>query len=114
MKETDRFKLIRILGMLGSDHAGERAAAALAAHRQVRAMRTTWGELFDAPKSADSGSVIIRTVFEYGIDHARAAEARMRQLRSEIERLKQDNARLKNRLAARADQERRARMSATE
>ncbi|WP_276315624.1 hypothetical protein [Salinarimonas soli] len=34
-------KLIRILGMLGSDHPAERAAAALAAHRLVRSQGTT-------------------------------------------------------------------------
>jgi hypothetical protein len=114
MKEGDRLKLIRILGMLGSDHPGERAAAALAAHRQVRAMGTTWGDLFRAQRTPRSGDVIIRTVYEYGIDHARAAEARMRQLRGEIEGLRNENARLRNRLAVRADQERRARMQAGE
>ena len=62
MKEGDRLKLIRILGMLGSDHAGERAAAALAAHRQVKAMRTTWGDLFRSQPGVRPGDVIVRTV----------------------------------------------------
>jgi TolA-binding protein len=113
MKESDRLKLIRILGMLGSNHPGERAAAAIAAHRQIRVMGTSWGEVLSAPKVL-RGETIVRTVYEYGIDHVRAAEARMRQLRGEIERLKQENARLKNRLAVRADQERRARAAASD
>ncbi|MCB8819369.1 hypothetical protein [Microvirga rosea] len=109
MKDSDRRKLVRILGMLGSDHPGERAAAALAAHRQIRALRTTWADLLRAPKPREGG-VIVRTVYEYGIDHARAAEARMRQLRGEIASLKQENVRLRNRLAVRAAQERRFRV----
>jgi hypothetical protein len=115
MKEGDRLKLIRILGMLGSDHPGERASAALAADRLIKSARTSWGELLRVQKNARSdGGVIIRTVYEYGIDHARAAEARMRQLRSEIEGLKQENVKLKGRLAARAEQERRARTASME
>ncbi|MEZ0172557.1 hypothetical protein [Microvirga sp. TS319] len=114
MKEGDRLKLVRILGMLGSDHAGERAAAALAAHRHIRAMGTSWGEIFRPQPRIRPGDVIVRTVYEYGIDHARAAEARMRQLRGEIETLRRENTRLRNRLAVRADQERRARMNGIE
>ncbi|WP_445501958.1 hypothetical protein [Microvirga sp. G4-2] len=74
-------------------------------------MGTTWGDLFCAPPVPRSGDIIIRTVYEYGVDHARAAEARMRQLRGEIEGLRRENAQLENRLAVQVDQERRARMS---
>lgn len=98
MKDTDRRKLTRILGMLGSDHPGERAAAALAAHRQVRALGTTWWDLLGEPRGSRGGAVV-RTVYEWGIDHQRAAEARMRQLKAEIERLKSENSKLRSRLA---------------
>jgi hypothetical protein len=37
--------LARILGMLGSDHAGERAAAGLKADRIVRDLGLTWHEV---------------------------------------------------------------------
>jgi len=109
MKSSDRLKLIRILGMLGSDQPGERAAAALAAHRHVKALGASWADLVDAPRATGRREVVVRTLYEYGIDHVRAAEARMRQLRHEIATLRQENARLKNRLAVRADQERRVR-----
>jgi hypothetical protein len=76
--------------MLGSDHPGERASAALAAHRLVKSLNTTWWDLLN-PKSAEkSGDIIIRTVYEWGIDHAQAAESRIRQLREENERLRRE------------------------
>lgn len=40
-----REKLAAVLGMLGSDHAGERAAAALIAARIAREAGLTWSEL---------------------------------------------------------------------
>lgn len=39
---TGREKLVAILGMLGSGHAGERDAAALAATNLLHKMNTTW------------------------------------------------------------------------
>jgi hypothetical protein len=38
----DRERLARLLGMLGSDHAGERDNAGRAAHRMVRQHGITW------------------------------------------------------------------------
>ncbi len=100
MKDADRRKLTRILGMLGSDHPGERAAAALAAHRQVKALGTTWWDLLsETPKTP--GGAVVRTVYEWGVDHQRAAEARTRQLKAEIERLRDENAKLRHRLELR-------------
>jgi hypothetical protein len=83
-------RLIRILGMLGSEHPGERASAALAAHRLVRSMNTTWWDLLQPKAAGQPGNVIIRTVYEWGIDHAKAAESRLRQLKEENERLKRE------------------------
>ena len=53
-------RLAKILGMLGSDHAGERSAAGLAAHRLLREQRLTWRDVIVAP-SASSVSPRIRS-----------------------------------------------------
>ena len=42
MPAGDRAKLAKLLAMLGSDHAGERAAAGLLADRLVRSANVTW------------------------------------------------------------------------
>ena len=42
--------LVKLLGMLGSDHAGERAAAALKADQLVRANGLTWPDLIRVPQ----------------------------------------------------------------
>lgn len=39
---ADRVRLCKLLGMLGSDHAGERDAAGLAAHQFIRKRGLTW------------------------------------------------------------------------
>lgn len=109
MTHSDLVKLTRILGMLGSDHPGERAAAALAAHRHLRGLGTTWWDLLGRQQGRGEAGPVIRTVHEWGIDHQRAAESRVRQLRGENERLRREIARLKARLGARLEQERRAR-----
>lgn len=44
---TDR--LIKVLGPLGSDHAGERAAAGAKAHALLRSHGLTWREIIQAP-----------------------------------------------------------------
>ena len=43
----DLNRLIKLLGMLDSAHAGERAAAALKVCEWVRAHNITWAELLD-------------------------------------------------------------------
>lgn len=47
--EALRTKLAKLLGMLGSDHAGERDAAALAAHRLVQQAGVTWQQVMKPP-----------------------------------------------------------------
>lgn len=78
MNRASMIKLTRVLRMLGSEHAGERAAAALAAHRLVLSQGTTWWALLDKEKGCGR-AVEVRRVHEYGIDQHAAAEARMRQ-----------------------------------
>lgn len=48
----DRQRLAALLGMLGSDHAGERDNAARAAHKLARSSGLTWGEILAAPERA--------------------------------------------------------------
>jgi hypothetical protein len=40
--KADRERLVKLLGLLGSDHAGERDAAALAASRLLKTNGLTW------------------------------------------------------------------------
>lgn len=42
-----RKRLVRVLGMLGSDHAGERDAAALVATRMLKEAGLTWYDVLD-------------------------------------------------------------------
>jgi hypothetical protein len=44
LPQSDRTKLAKLLAMLGSDHAGERDAAGLAAHRLIKQRGLTWDE----------------------------------------------------------------------
>ncbi|KGM34010.1 hypothetical protein [Inquilinus limosus] len=95
MRKGDLTRLIRILGMLGSDHDGERAAAALAADRLVRGSGWTWWDLL-APARV---SRPIRSQWMDPLtDRLAAADSRMRQLRSENARLQEEIRRLKRRL----------------
>jgi hypothetical protein len=45
---TDRQRLAKLLGMLGSDHPGERDAAALAAHRFIQSRGLTWQDVLQS------------------------------------------------------------------
>jgi hypothetical protein len=49
LNQNSAQRLCKILGMLGSTHAGERAAAGLAAHRLLRDLNLTWNEVIAAP-----------------------------------------------------------------
>jgi hypothetical protein len=45
MAALDQDRLVRVLGMLGSEHMGERAAAAAKADELVRAAGITWSDI---------------------------------------------------------------------
>jgi len=49
MTDIDRRRLARILGMLGSEHAGERASAALQAEAFRKRHAMTWEEMLALP-----------------------------------------------------------------
>lgn len=101
MTKADRIKLARILGMLGSDHAGERAAAARATHRMVKAPGLTWWELMSPSLPRDPTSPVRVVVVEPFHGAVSAAESRMRQLRHENAALEREVKRLKRLLDAR-------------
>lgn len=53
---ADADRLAKLLGLLGSDHAGERDAAGLAAHRFVRERGLTWYDVINPPAPAETTS----------------------------------------------------------
>jgi hypothetical protein len=99
MRREDLVRLARILGLLGSDHMGERAAAGLAAHKLVQACGLTWWQLL-APRSAAPPDAAGDPLQE----PLNAAASRMRQLRGENERLARENRRLRQKLKEGAPQ----------
>ena len=54
MSDADRQRLAAILGMLGSEHAGERAAAALQAEAFRRHHNLTWDQLVGGKTIAEN------------------------------------------------------------
>lgn len=55
LSPADLRKLVGILGRLGSDFDGERAAAGLLATRMLRAAGIGWDDLLTAPKPQQAG-----------------------------------------------------------
>ena len=51
--QTQRDKLVRILGMLGSSFEGERASAALMASNLLKNLGLTWDEIVKKPDEKD-------------------------------------------------------------
>ncbi len=111
MTPDDRKKLIRILGLLGSDQPGERASAALKAHQMVESSDTDWSELL-AP--APVSRVVVRRVREPDSDYRAAAESRIRQLKSTTELQERQIRSLRTRVNNLTDRERKRREEAGE
>lgn len=51
LSPTDRQRLVKLLGLLGSDYAGERDAAGLAAHRLIRDRGLGWEDVIEPLQS---------------------------------------------------------------
>jgi hypothetical protein len=94
-------RLIRVLGLLGSDSAGERASAGLAAERLRSELGASWAELLTPP-----GAPAHRRS-PYDVDERAAAEARMRQLKASNERLERQMRLLRRRLSVQLMERRR-------
>lgn len=92
MQACDTAKLARVLGLLGSEFAGERAAAALAAHRLMKRLGLTWQDLLAPRRDA------ARRALPAPADALEAAESRLRQCRRTNDDLQRQLTRLKRRL----------------
>jgi hypothetical protein len=90
MQKRELARLIRILGLLGSDNPGERASAAKAAHDFISKHNLDWNAILTAPDK--------RRTREVGVDYLEAAESRIRQLQKHNEQLERQIRRLKERL----------------
>lgn len=101
-----RNKLIRILKLMGSDQPGERASAALAAHKLIASLDTDWETLL-APHPEPK--VVVQRVHEWDVNHREAAEARIRQLKETTERQARQIRGLRTRVNSLTDRERKRR-----
>ena len=105
-------RLVRILGLLGSDQPGERASAALAAHRLVTTHGASWADLLQ-PAPVITTKVVVRRVRDYDLDQ-QASPPRLRRrgsLKSSNERLEKEVLALRRRLAAIAERQRKLAMA---
>ena len=55
LSPSNRDFLLKVCGMLGSDHGGERAAAALKASNFLRRNELSWSEVIRAASAGDDG-----------------------------------------------------------
>ena len=55
LTSAERTRLVAILGRLGSEFQGERAAAGLLASRMLRERQLTWDALLTAPEASEGG-----------------------------------------------------------
>ena len=91
-------KLDHILGLLGSEHAGERASAALAAHALIGKHQLSWRDVIEGKALGPRAAAALRR--EVGIDYLEAAESRERQLRAHNAALEKQLSKLKEKLDA--------------
>ena len=78
-KATDR--LIKLTGMFGSDHDGERAAAAALADRMVRELGLRWADVINVPLvPAEPGheEVSWQAALDVCLEHIRELDPRSR------------------------------------
>ncbi|WP_043833045.1 hypothetical protein [Muricoccus aerilatus] len=94
MRANDAAKLARVLALLGSEHDGERASAALAAHRLMHRLGLTWQDVL-MPKATPEPHAPPPP------DMLRAAESRLRQCQRENDDLRRQLSTLRRRMEAR-------------
>ncbi|SDB73229.1 hypothetical protein [Belnapia rosea] len=92
MRSSDAAKLARILGLLGSDQAGERAAAGMAAHRLVTRLGLRWEDILGPPPESRPPPA------SPSHDALAAAQSRLRQSIRENADLRRQITRLQRRL----------------
>jgi hypothetical protein len=74
--------LVKLLGMLGSDHAGERAAAGRKAHEFIRQLGMTWSDVIVHPPAEWQHIALVCR------DHAHLLSDRERDFLANIARLR--------------------------
>ena len=70
----DRDKLVKLCGLLGSNHDGERAAAALKADAHIKGLGLTWCDVIIAPAATVDWPAMARAILRSC--HATGWEAR--------------------------------------
>ena len=98
IQKRDIERLERILGLLTSEHDGERAAAALAASALIARHDLSWRDVIEGRALGPRAAAALRR--EIGVDYLEAAESRIRQLRSHNDALEKQVSRLKTQLEA--------------
>jgi hypothetical protein len=68
LEATDRTRLAKLLGMLGSAYAGERDAAGLAAHRLVQERDLTWSDIL-CPSAIEQQPATWRDIVQACLPH---------------------------------------------
>jgi hypothetical protein len=101
MQQKDLVRLDRILGLLSSDHSGERASAAKAANDLIKKHNLTWWEVLEGRALGQRAAAAVRRS-DIGIDYLKAAESRIRQLQAHNQMLEKQVRRLKDKLEAQA------------
>ena len=99
MQQKDLVRLDRILSLMSSDHAGERASAAKAATDLIRKHDLSWWEVLEGRALGRRAAAEVRRS-DLGIDYLQAAESRIRQLKAHNQMLEKQVAQLKEKLEA--------------
>ena len=99
MQQKDVVRLDRILSLMSSEHAGERASAAKAATELILKHGLTWWEVLEGRALPARAAAAVRRS-DIGIDYLKAAESRIRQLQAHNLMLEKQLRRLKDKLEA--------------
>jgi len=101
VQASDLAKLVRVLGLLGSEHVGERAAAAMAAHRLIKRSGLSWQQLLGpAREGSRTAAARPRRAVEDPAEALKATSSRLRQAQRENDDLQRQIRRLRQRLEA--------------
>jgi len=103
IQRKDLVRLDRILGLLSSEHPGERASAALAATNFINKHNLTWWEVLEGKALGPKAAAAVRRA-DTSVDYLKAAESRLRQMQAHNQTLEKQIRRLKARLETLEDQ----------
>lgn len=98
IQRRDLTRLSRILELLSSDHAGERAAAALAATAFIKKHDLGWLDILEGGAMPAPKPTTKRHKLDPSDDDLKAAESRLRQMHAHNLNLERQISRLKNQI----------------